>query len=99
MTSSLSRLISCAVVALALAPPALAQEGAPRYPGQLTRDWQAGRVPTDDEVAAAERAAAERPADLDTVRRLAKGYFFQYFGGTKAEACEVRSAAVAVRIP
>jgi tetratricopeptide (TPR) repeat protein len=86
MTSSLSRLTSCAVVALALALPAFAQEGARRYPGQLTRDWQAGRVPTADEVAAAERDAAERPSDLDTVRRLAKGYFFQYFGGKKAEA-------------
>lgn len=84
--SLLSRLIACAALAFSLALPAVAQQTAHRYPGQITTDWQAGRVPTAGEIAEAERDAAERPEDLETVRRLAKGYFFQYFGGKKVEA-------------
>lgn len=86
MSPSFFRLISCAAVAFALAVPAFAQEGARRYPGQLTTDWRAGRVPSEAEIASAERDADARPADLETVRRLAKGYFFQYFGGMDADA-------------
>jgi tetratricopeptide (TPR) repeat protein len=82
-------LIPCAAIAVALVTSALAQETAkrgPRYPGQLAQDWEAGRVPTPDEIAGAERAAAARPDDAHAARRLAKGYFFQYFGGGQAEA-------------
>lgn len=86
MSPSFFRLLSCVVVAVAVALPAFAQQGARRYPNQLTTDWRAGRVPSADDVAAAERDAAERPADLETVRRLAKGYFFQYFGGMDVDA-------------
>jgi tetratricopeptide (TPR) repeat protein len=80
------KLISCAAVALALTAATPAQESDKRYSGQFAQDWEAGRVPTPDEVAQAERAAAARPDDGRAARRLAKGYFFQYFGARRAEA-------------
>lgn len=95
MSSPFSRMITCVIVCLAFALPAFSQENARRYSGQLTTDWRAGRVPTDAEIAAAEHDAAERPGDLGTVRRLAKGYFFQYFGGMDAEALPKAHAAFA----
>lgn len=57
-----------------------------RYPNQFAQDWRAGRVPTDDEIADAERAAAADPSDRAHARRLAKGYFFQYFGANDEAA-------------
>lgn len=96
MTYPLIRSVSFALIAFAFALPAYAQEGARQIPGQLTTDWKAGRVPSDADIAAAESDAAARPGDLETVRRLAKGYFFQYFGGMDADALP-KSRAVFAR--
>ena len=58
----------------------------PRIEGQLAQDFTAGRVPRSEEIAAAEKDAAAYPNDFATVRRLGKGYFFQYFGAGNKEA-------------
>jgi tetratricopeptide (TPR) repeat protein len=58
----------------------------PPIPGQLAQDFVAGRVPRESEVAEAEKDAAANPNSLAPVRRLAKAYFFQFFGGNKLEA-------------
>jgi tetratricopeptide (TPR) repeat protein len=84
------KLIPCTIVTLALTTAATAaplqERAAPRYPGQLAHDWEAGRPPSDAEIADLERAMAGQPESFQNVRRLGKGYFFQYFGGGKASA-------------
>ncbi len=64
-------------------PPASAR---PPIPGQFAQDFVAGRVPTRDEMSAAESDVAADPNNFEAVRRLGKGYFFQYFGGGNREA-------------
>jgi tetratricopeptide (TPR) repeat protein len=58
----------------------------PRIEGQLAQDFTAGKVPRSEEIAAAEKDAAAYPNDFATVRRLGKGYFFQYFGAGNKDA-------------
>jgi tetratricopeptide (TPR) repeat protein len=60
--------------------------GGRRYQGQFAQDWEAGRVPTDAEVAALERSMAGKAEDHAAIRRLGKGYFFQFFGARRVEA-------------
>ena len=72
--------------AFAVAAAQQPQRTGPRYPNQIAHDFEAGRVPTDAEVAEAERDAAAAPGEFHLVRRLGKGYFFQYFGGGRTEA-------------
>ena len=55
-------------------------------PGQLAQDFTAGRVPRSEEIAAAEKDAAADPTNYEVVRRLGKGYFFQFFGAGNAAA-------------
>lgn len=57
-----------------------------QIPGQLAQDFVAGTVPGPDEIAKLEREVAARPDDLHLTRKLAKGYFFQFFGEGDAEA-------------
>lgn len=58
----------------------------PPIPGQLAQDFTAGRVPRSEEIAAAEKDAAADPTNYEVVRRLGKGYFFQYFGAGNASS-------------
>lgn len=68
--------------------------------GQLAQDFTAGRVPRTAEIEEAEKEAAASPNDFSLARRLAKGYFFQFFGGgnnsayTKALAAFERALAL-----
>lgn len=55
-------------------------------PGQLAQDFTAGRVPRSEEIEAAEKDVAANPTSVEAVRRLGKGYFFQFFGGGNASA-------------
>lgn len=55
-------------------------------PGQLAQDFVAGRVPRAAEIEEAEKDAAANPTSLAHVRRLGKGYFFQFFGGGNVDA-------------
>lgn len=50
-------------------------------PGQLAQDFTAGRVPRSEEIEGAEKDVAANPNNFSMVRRLGKGYFFQFFGG------------------
>ena len=89
--TSLRRSIACIATMLALAGGcAAAQHGGegkgPRYQGQFAQDWEAGRVPTDAEIAALERSMAGKAEDHAAVRRLGKGYFFQFFGARRVES-------------
>ena len=94
--TSLRRSIASVAAILALAAGcAAAQYGGdasgrekkgPRYPGQFAQDWEAGRVPTDAEIAALESSMAGKAEDHAAVRRLGKGYFFQFFGARRVEA-------------
>ncbi len=52
-----------------------------QIPNQLGQDFEAGRVPTDAEMAAFEKDAMAHPNDLRLVRKIGKAYFFQFFGG------------------
>jgi tetratricopeptide (TPR) repeat protein len=63
-----------------------AQTGRPQIPGQLAQDFVAGRVPRASEIEEAEKEAAANPTNAAIVRRLAKGYFFQFFGGGNVDA-------------
>jgi tetratricopeptide (TPR) repeat protein len=66
---------------------ASAQEtGRAPIPGQLAQDFVAGRVPRAAEIEEAEKDAAANPTNFAMVRRLGKGYFFQFFGGGNVEA-------------
>lgn len=55
-------------------------------PGQLAQDFVAGRVPRSEEIDAAEKDVAANPTSVEMMRRLGKGYFFQYFGAGNASA-------------
>lgn len=57
-----------------------------QIPGQLAPDYPAGEAPEPAEIARVEKAVAERPNDLNLVRKLGKGYFFQFFGDGMVEA-------------
>lgn len=65
---------------------AFAQEASPTkpakkpIPGQFAQDFVAGRVPTQEEITAAEKEVAADPQNYELTRRLGKGYFFQFFG-------------------
>jgi tetratricopeptide (TPR) repeat protein len=59
--------------------PSVAKTKKP-IPGQFAQDFVAGRVPSEEEVAAAEKDVAADPNNFELVRRLGKGYFFQFFG-------------------
>jgi tetratricopeptide (TPR) repeat protein len=55
-------------------------------PGQLAQDFVAGRVPRAAEIEEAEKDVAANPTNFAMVRRLGKGYFFQFFGGGNVES-------------
>ncbi len=62
-----------------------------RIPGQLAEDFVAGIVPSDEEIAKLEREVAAKPDDFHLTRKLAKGYFFQFFGeGNNAAVAKSR---------
>lgn len=77
----------------------------PPIPGQLAQDFVAGRVPREAEIEQVEKDAAAHPTDLAAVRRLGKGYFFQFFGGgniasvAKAQATFDRALALSKEDP
>ncbi len=64
----------------------LSQSAGAQIPGQLAEDFVAGSVPSAAEVAKLETAVAARPDDFRLTRKLAKAYFFQYFGEGRAAA-------------
>jgi tetratricopeptide (TPR) repeat protein len=72
----------CLVTAVASAQ----ETGRAPIPGQLAQDFVAGRVPRAAEIEEAERDVAANPANFAMVRRLGKGYFFQFFGGGNVDA-------------
>ena len=79
--------LGTALLLLVDIPDVTIAQGAPARPrieGQLAQDFTAGRVPRSEEIAAAEKDVAANPADFSAVRRLGKGYFFQYFGAGNA---------------
>lgn len=49
-------------------------------PGQLAQDFVAGIVPSQEEINAVEKEVAANPDDAALLRKLGKGYFFQFFG-------------------
>ncbi len=51
-----------------------------QIPSQLAEDFVAGSVPSPEEVAEIEKAMAVKPNDPRLTRKLAKAYFFQFFG-------------------
>lgn len=54
--------------------------------GQFAQDFVAGTVPSQEEIDELEKAVAAAPGDLRLTRKLAKGYFFQFFGEGNAGA-------------
>ncbi len=58
--------------------------GQAQIPGQFAQDFVAGRVPSTEEIAKLEADVAAHPDDLRLTRKLAKAYFFQYFGEGRA---------------
>lgn len=72
-----------ALMLLAMSAQSIAAQstGRARIDGQLAQDFVAGRVPRGAEIEEAEKEAAAHPTDASLQRRLAKGYFFQFFGG------------------
>ena len=72
------------ITALAFAQePASAKpqaSGKKPIPGQFAQDFVAGRVPSQEEIAAVEKEVAATPDDFELTRKLGKGYFFQFFG-------------------
>ncbi len=74
-------LFAAAALIFITAPHSLAQ-----IPGQLAPDYPAGEAPEPAEIERVEKAVAERPNDLNLVRKLGKGYFFQFFGDGMVEA-------------
>lgn len=58
------------------------ESGAPkkRIPGQFAQDFVAGNVPSLEELAVVEKEIAADPNNFENVRKLGKGYFFQFFG-------------------
>ena len=78
--TSLRTSIAAAAVVLALASTSAAQYGGdasgregggPRYKGQFAQDWEAGRVPTDAEIAA--HLGIARGSPVLEIRRVAQG--------------------------
>lgn len=63
-------------------------------PQRYKPDLATGRTPSADEVAAAEQAAASRPDDFPTVRKLGKTYFYRFFGGGEKGAAPKARAAL-----
>lgn len=57
-----------------------------QIPGQLAEDFVAGSVPSAAEIAKLEAEVAAKPDDFRLTRKLAKGYFFQFFGEGRADA-------------
>jgi tetratricopeptide (TPR) repeat protein len=55
-----------------------------QLPNQLAYDLKAGEVPSLDEVSKIEKEVAAKPDDMRSVRKLAKAYFFQFFGDNDA---------------
>jgi len=51
-----------------------------QIPGQFAQDFVAGRVPSEEEIAKLEQDVTAHPDDFRVVRKLGKGYFFQFFG-------------------
>lgn len=81
-TSFRRALILIALGAASATTTAHAQStGRARIDGQLAQDFVAGKVPRSAEIEEAEKDAAANPNDASLQRRLAKGYFFQFFGG------------------
>ncbi|HVF92557.1 MAG TPA: tetratricopeptide repeat protein [Blastocatellia bacterium] len=73
---------SCSLALLLL----VAGSGFAQIKGQFAEDFVAGRVPGDEEIAALEKEVAAHPDDFRLVRKLGKGYFFQYFGEGRASS-------------
>lgn len=67
------------LIVLAVVTAASAQ-----IPGQFAQDFVAGRVPAEEEIAKLEKDVAAHPGDFQLVRKLGKGYFFQFFGEGRA---------------
>lgn len=60
-------------------------------PGQFAQDFVAGRVPSQEEISAIEKEVAANPNNFELVRKLGKGYFFQFFGeGNNASAAKAQ---------
>ncbi|MGE0133140.1 MAG: ankyrin repeat domain-containing protein [Blastocatellales bacterium] len=57
-----------------------------QIPGQLAEDFVAGSVPSSADIARLEAAVTARPDDFRLTRKLAKAYFFQYYGEGRADA-------------
>jgi tetratricopeptide (TPR) repeat protein len=69
--------------------PQTPQDGpAKQAPGQFSRDFVAGEVPSDEQIAELEKEAAAQPGDLHIARKVAKGYFFQVFGNGQKSSIE-----------
>jgi hypothetical protein len=60
--------------------------GRGQIPGQFAQDFVAGRVPSPEEIARVEADVAANPGDYRLARKLAKAYFFQYFGEGRTSA-------------
>jgi tetratricopeptide (TPR) repeat protein len=76
------------LLALSLVPLIASAQGTGRapIPGQLAQDFVAGRVPRAAEIEEAEKDVAANPTNFSMMRRLGKGYFFQFFGGGNVDA-------------
>jgi len=59
-----------------------------KIPGQFAEDFIAGVVPKLEEIARLEQEVAATPDDFRLVRKLGKGYFFQFFGEGQKGAIE-----------
>ncbi|MFZ1699734.1 MAG: hypothetical protein WBO10_01490 [Pyrinomonadaceae bacterium] len=72
-----------------------------QIPGQLAQDFTAGSAPSPEEIAALEKEVSAKPDDLRLVRKLGKGYFFQFFDeGDKAavpKAQKILERALTIR--
>lgn len=64
--------------------PFLAAFALAQIRGQLAEDFVAGTVPSLEEIAKLEAEVAAKPDDFRLTRKLAKGYFFQFFGEGRA---------------
>ncbi len=79
--SSLRKSIYSLLVLLLVTGSAVAQ-----IKGQFAEDFVAGNVPSDEEISSLEKEVAAHPDDFRLVRKLGKGYFFQYFGEGRASS-------------
>lgn len=62
------------------------QSASAQIPNQLSQDFVAGSAPSPEEIAKVENEVAAKPNDLRLVRKLGKGYFFQFFDEGDVEA-------------